>query len=80
MRITVLALGSRGDVQPLIALAVGLRQTGRHQVSFVTSDDFEGVVKNQGLDFYSLGVNAQELLGTFDTIPGEGYNKLSKTW
>ncbi|MEJ2653478.1 MAG: glycosyltransferase, partial [Gammaproteobacteria bacterium] len=28
MRITVLAIGTRGDVQPLLALAVGLQQTG----------------------------------------------------
>ena len=64
MQITILALGSRGDVQPLLALAVGLQLTGQHEVSFVTSNDFERVVRNHRLDFFSLGVNARELLGT----------------
>lgn len=64
MRITILAIGSRGDVQPLVALGVALQRTRRHEVSFVTSDDFESVVRNRGLDFSPLGVNARELLGT----------------
>mgnify|MGYP006296878839 CR=1 FL=1 len=64
MRIMILALGSRGDVQPLVALGVGLQRTSRYEVTFVTTDDFEAFVRNQGLDFFSLGVNARELLGT----------------
>jgi len=64
MRITILALGSRGDVQPLVALGVGLQRTSRHEVTFVTTGDSEGLVRNRGLDFFSLGVNARELLGT----------------
>jgi UDP:flavonoid glycosyltransferase YjiC (YdhE family) len=64
MRITILALGSRGDVQPLVALGVGLQRTSRHEVSFVTTDDSEELVRNRGLDFFPLGVNVRELLGT----------------
>jgi len=82
MRFAVLAIGSRGDVQPLLALAVGLRRTGRHEVSFVTSDDFEEVVRRQGLDFFSLGVNARELLGTeaaWDVLES-GHNVIGGMW
>lgn len=82
MQITILALGSRGDVQPLLALAAGLQLTGQHEVSFVTSNDFERVVRNHGLDFFSLGVNARELLGTeaaWDVLES-GRNVIQGMW
>jgi UDP:flavonoid glycosyltransferase YjiC (YdhE family) len=66
MHITVLAIGTRGDVQPLLALAVGLQQTGRHEVCFIAPDDFEALVREHGLDFSPLGMNARELLGMGD--------------
>jgi sterol 3beta-glucosyltransferase len=64
MRITILAIGSRGDIQPLLALAVGLQQTGRHKVRFAAPDNFESLVREYHLDFFPLGVNTQELLGS----------------
>lgn len=64
MRVTILAIGSRGDVQSLVALGVGLQRVGHHEVRLVTSDDFKGFVRSWGLDFSSLGVNARQLLGT----------------
>ncbi len=64
MRITILALGSRGDVQPLVALGMGLQRTGRHEVSFVTSDDFEEMARRRGLGFSSLGISARPFLDT----------------
>lgn len=64
MRITILAIGSRGDIQPLLALAVGLQQTGRHKVRFVAPDNFESLVREQHLDYSPLGINTQELLGS----------------
>jgi len=33
MKIVVLAMGSRGDVQPLIGLAMGLQRAG-HEIRF----------------------------------------------
>jgi sterol 3beta-glucosyltransferase len=60
----MLAVGSRGDVQPLIALAVGLQRTGRHRITFVTSDDFAETIRQHGLPFHSLGINSRELLET----------------
>jgi sterol 3beta-glucosyltransferase len=64
MRITVLAIGSRGDIQPLLALAVGLQQTGRHEVRFAAPDNFESLAREHHLDFFPLGINTQELLGS----------------
>lgn len=70
MRITVLAIGSRGDVQPMLALAVGLQQTGRHQVRFAAPDNFESITREHRLDFFPLGLNTQEMLGSGELKAG----------
>jgi sterol 3beta-glucosyltransferase len=64
MRITILAIGSRGDVQPLLGLALGLQQTGRHKILFAAPDNFEALAREYCLDFFPLGINTLELLGT----------------
>ena len=66
MRITVLVIGSRGDVQPMLALAAGLQNTGRHKLRFAAPDNFESLAREYKLDFFPLGMNAQEVLGMGD--------------
>lgn len=66
MRITVLVIGSRGDVQPLLALAAGLQRTGRHKVRVAAPDNFVLLAREHNLDYFPLGVNTQDLLGTGD--------------
>lgn len=44
MRIAIIALGSRGDVQPYIALGVGLQKAG-HDIRLIAHENFEGLVK-----------------------------------
>ena len=70
MRITILSLGSRGDVQPFITLAVGLQETGHHQVRLAAPDNFEPLAKEYDLDFSPLGMDAQKMLGTGGIDPG----------
>lgn len=53
MRVTVLAVGSRGDVQPYVALGVGLQEAG-HDVVVATHAAFEGFVRARGLGFRPL--------------------------
>ena len=53
MRVTLLGVGSRGDVQPLIALGRGLSDAG-HEVLLATHPRFEGGVAAQGLAFAPL--------------------------
>jgi UDP:flavonoid glycosyltransferase YjiC (YdhE family) len=53
MRITILAIGSRGDVQPLIALGGGLKARG-FEVRLATHADFEALVRESGLHFHQL--------------------------
>jgi UDP:flavonoid glycosyltransferase YjiC (YdhE family) len=50
MNITLYAIGTRGDVQPLLALAQGLRAAG-HDVCFVAGANFEAAVTGQGMAF-----------------------------
>ena len=82
MHITVLAIGTRGDVQPLLALAVGLQRTGRHQVRLIAPDDFETLATEHRLDFAPLGMNAHQLLGRENLGAGleSGRNTLLWVW
>lgn len=46
-------MGSRGDVQPLIALGKGLKSEG-HKVKVATHKEFQPLVRKAGLGFYPL--------------------------
>ncbi len=61
MKIALIASGSRGDVQPYVALGRGLVQAG-HSVRLVTHENFESLVTGHGLDFRSLRGNVQEVV------------------
>lgn len=61
MNITLFASGSRGDVQPYVALGAGLRAAG-YTVRILTSDDFEPLVSAAGLDFGSIGGSVEQML------------------
>ncbi len=53
MRITIVAVGTRGDVQPLLALGIGLRRAG-HVVRFATEESYRGQVIAAGLDYHRM--------------------------
>jgi|GEM_PF-3207973 len=61
MHITILAAGTRGDVQPYVAVGKGLKQAG-HQVKLATHSSFEPLVRSHGLDFALVGGNPQQVL------------------
>jgi UDP:flavonoid glycosyltransferase YjiC (YdhE family) len=58
MRIALIALGSRGDVQPYIALGKGLKEAG-HTIRLATTQEFEALAKSHGLEFCSIRGNSQ---------------------
>lgn len=60
MQIVIIALGSRGDVQPYVALGKGLRAAG-HAVRLMTHDAFESLVTAHGLEFWIARGNVQEV-------------------
>ncbi len=59
--IAIVAGGTRGDVQPYIALGKGLRGAG-HTVRVLTSDSFATLVTGAGLGFGSTGGSVEEVL------------------
>ncbi len=50
MRVTIVTIGSRGDVQPFIALGKGLQRAG-HSIVIATHEEFRGFVTENGLEF-----------------------------
>jgi sterol 3beta-glucosyltransferase len=60
MRIAIIAPGSRGDVEPYIALAKGLEKAG-HVVRLVTHQNFEMLVNSHGLEFWPVESNVQDI-------------------
>jgi sterol 3beta-glucosyltransferase len=63
MRITLLALGSRGDVQPYVTLSQALQGRG-HRVRVATFAAFAPMVTAAGLEFFALRGDAEALLHT----------------
>ncbi|HEX8036431.1 MAG TPA: glycosyltransferase [Ktedonobacterales bacterium] len=59
--VSLVAAGTRGDVEPYIALGKGLQAAG-YDARLVASDDFATLVDNAGLQFASLGLGAQARL------------------
>lgn len=61
MKITILVIGSRGDVQPLIALGLGLKQAG-YEVKIATHDIFKEMITCRGLEFFPIHGNPKKVL------------------
>lgn len=72
MNITIVAGGSRGDVQPYIALGQGLRAAGYH-VRLLSSENFEPLVTEAGLAFGSTGASVE------DIVQSEEWRKLTES-
>lgn len=78
MRVTIPTTGSLGDVQPYVALGVGLKARG-HEVCLATHADFETFVRGHGLEFFSLeeGGRALQASDTGDRMVHSGGNALA---
>ncbi|GIJ82901.1 sterol 3-beta-glucosyltransferase [Aspergillus pseudoviridinutans] len=61
LRITCLTIGSRGDVQPYIALCKGLLAEG-HRPKIATHAEFEPWVRKHGIDFAPVEGDPAELM------------------
>jgi UDP:flavonoid glycosyltransferase YjiC (YdhE family) len=60
MRIAILASGSRGDVQPYLALGQALQRAG-HLVRLVTHDTFAPLVGAHGLELWPVAFDVQSV-------------------
>lgn len=61
MHIVMLALGSRGDVQPFVALALGLQARGHH-VTIAAASDYAPLATAYGIPFAPLVGYVRELM------------------
>ncbi len=61
MRVTLASYGSTGDILPLVALAVGLRDAG-HQVVTVGDQAASAVAARHGLEFHALEGSFQDTM------------------
>jgi sterol 3beta-glucosyltransferase len=61
MKIAITTVGTRGDIQPYIALGLGLKEAG-YDVLLVSAKNEEAFVKSYGLDFFALSVDIQKLM------------------
>lgn len=61
MRIVIVTLGTRGDVQPYIALGEGLKRAG-HRVRLATHANFRDFVTSSGLDFSPIVIDPRDIL------------------
>ena len=77
MRVSILTVGSRGDVQPFAAFGVGLQRAG-HAVRICTHPEFRELVAGQGLDFAPLAAGA--LSRGMETEEGRRWAERQSRW
>ncbi len=61
MKISILCIGTRGDVQPNLALALALQKRG-HEVLLAGPDNFKEWVEGYGVTYYPMGVDMEAFL------------------
>ncbi|KAI9149892.1 Sterol 3-beta-glucosyltransferase UGT80B1 [Paramyrothecium foliicola] len=69
LNIVIQVVGSRGDVQPFVALGTELKKHG-HRVRLATHNVFDSFVRDAGLEFYPIGGDPAELMAYMVRNPG----------
>jgi len=70
MNVVIHVVGSRGDVQPFIALGKVLKSSYGHRVRLATHPTFKGFVEENGLEFFSISGDPAELMAFMVKNPG----------
>ncbi len=63
MKITIITLGTRGDIQPYVALALGLKESG-YDVTIAIPINFKSFVASYGLNYYPVNVDYNDFLNS----------------
>ena len=61
MKVLIVTLGSRGDVQPYVALGKGLKNAG-HEVTVCTSTLFQSFITEQGIHYGHMNNQLMQLM------------------
>ena len=81
LNIVVQVVGSRGDVQPFVALGQVLKSQYGHRVRIATHPVFKSFVEDEGgLEFFSIGGDPSQLMAYMVKHPGllPGFNAFTK--
>ncbi|OBT44690.1 hypothetical protein VE00_04443 [Pseudogymnoascus sp. WSF 3629] len=70
LNVVILVVGSRGDVQPFVALGKVLKSAYGHRVRLATHPVFQSFVEENGLEFFSIGGDPAELMAFMVKNPG----------
>ncbi len=71
MKVTIIAAGSRGDVQPYVALGKGLKEAG-HTVGVFASKDFQNQIMSHGLEFFDMGGSMETVAQSMQGLLEQG--------
>ena len=71
MKITFIATGSRGDVQPYVALGKGLKEAG-YIVGVLASQNFQNLITAHGLEFFDMGGNMETVAQSMEGLLEQG--------
>ena len=77
MRITMLTIGSTGDVRPYILLGHELSSRG-HDVTIATFSRFREMIENAGLCFFSLSGDAEAMMASIMSPSSNSISYLSR--
>ncbi|KAH6625467.1 hypothetical protein C7974DRAFT_360679 [Boeremia exigua] len=69
LNVVMQVVGSRGDVQPFLALGKLLKDTYGHRVRLATHPNFKDFVQEHGLEFFSIGGDPARLMAFMVTNP-----------
>ena len=67
LHITCLTIGSRGDVQPYIALCKRLMEEG-HKCRIATHGEFKDWIEGHGIDFGHVGVRKKKTIKEYEYL------------
>ncbi|NOH04490.1 MAG: glycosyltransferase family 1 protein [Chloroflexi bacterium] len=79
MNITILTYGSRGDVQPFVALAIGLQKRG-HYVKLAAPHKFNEFIASHGINSVSLAGDPEEISRLINDVGTNPIRVIASLW
>ena len=70
LNIVIHVVGSRGDVQPFVALGMELKNKHGHRIRLATHGTFKKFVEENGLEFFDIGGDPADLMAYMVKNPG----------
>ncbi|OBT79704.1 hypothetical protein VF21_01434 [Pseudogymnoascus sp. 05NY08] len=70
LNLVIQVVGSRGDVQPFVALGRELKSKYGHRIRLATHGTFKKFVEENGLEFFEIGGDPTELMAFMVKNPG----------